>query len=900
MPLPQQIEQARQAGYSDSEIADFLSTRGMIDPAKLSRARDSGYSDAETLSFLQQQSSAPVQTPERQRLQAELNRNRAAADEAGERLETTESIVENVARPLLRGITVPADALYGLPRLATNLAVRGTNKALGTEIPELQPLTSGQLAPRSTAERYGDAAVGGAASAFTGLGAGQALAQSGNLAARLVGEKLAASPIAQTVAGTTGGLSGQLARESGASPVVQAIASIAGATTPALLTAGGQAAVRGIVRGGEAGRQQVQENIDTFARAGTTPSVGQATQRRGLQATEQLLTQLPGGAGPVVRKANELADDLASRIEQNAARLAGRTSAEQAGRKISTGITGPGGFLDRFRTQQRQLYDELDQFVPPATPIGVSNTQATLQRLNKEITGAERTSQLFANPKLQAIESALKQDAAAGTLPYTAVKQLRTLVGEELAEATIVSDVSKGKLKALYGALSDDLGAAVANDAGAKQAFTRASSYTRAGLQRIELLDEVVSKAGGPEAIFRAATAGTSEGATRLRAVLQSLDDDGQKVVTATVLRRLGRATPGQQDDLAERFSTETFLTNFAKLSPEARRALFDRYGPQFRQDLDAIAKVTSNLRDGSRVFRNPSGTGQAITLKDTAFGLAVSVLTGRLDAAAGITAGVVGANLTARLMTNPNFVRFLAGTTRTPASLYTSQLNQLAQLAQETGDPELYEGLQLLEQAAPEIEQQPPNVVFANPALAPGQIAVMKAQLLKSDPNTYRALVRDFLGASYSNASPQTQDAARIRAALPAGAPEALNELVAVAQSVARSPAASTGMLSNALRARSAASLQFLTSPESLDDAGRNAALDTLTDVLLDPSRRARLREVTAIKDPQRRLMLLGAVLSGESPEIAALQLSSARPGESVTKARDEKVAAARPFPTM
>jgi hypothetical protein len=226
--------------------------------------------------------------------------------------------------------------------------------------------------------------------------------------------------------------------------------------------------------------------------------------------------------------------------------------------------------------------------------------------------------------------------------------------------------------------LSTDLeGAAKNAGTDAATAFNRANTFTRAGMKRLEVLDSVVDKAGGPESVFRAATSGTKEGATTLRAVMQSLPEDARKTVSATVLRRLGRATAGKQDDLGEKFSTETFLTNWNTLSPQAKAVLFDRYGPTFRSDMDAIAMVASNLRDGSKVFVNPSGTGQAVAQTSAGVAFITTLATGNAGAAAGIASGVAAANGGARLMTNPRVVKWLAQTTRAPRSAIPALLAQ-------------------------------------------------------------------------------------------------------------------------------------------------------------------------------------------------------------------------------
>jgi len=64
--------------------------------------------------------------------------------------------------------------------------------------------------------------------------------------------------------------------------------------------------------------------------------------------------------------------------------------------------------------------------------------------------------------------------------------------------------------------------------------------------------------------------------------------------------------------------------------------------------------------------------------LQGTTGGALLSALYGRFDIVAGIAGLVGGANLTSRLMTNPNFVKFLARATKVPAGAVAAQINNL------------------------------------------------------------------------------------------------------------------------------------------------------------------------------------------------------------------------------
>lgn len=579
-----------------------------------------------------------------------------------------------------------------------------------------------ELQPQNTSERIGTGIDRMLGSVGTGIAAGRTMAQSAGPIVSRIGQVLQSNPGMQTVGAVSGPVAREVAAQAGAGPVGQNAAELAGAMAPGAIAAGTVAATRGAFRGGEAGRQTVANNIDTFEQAGMgTPSVGQATESRAMRAAEAGLAVAPGGAGPMAKKAEAEASELAASIEQRASQLAGKSSAEQAGRAITSGIKGEGGFVERFKSQQKDLYDKLDAFVPKQQPVNVAKTKAALAALNADIPNAPELSKFFKNAKIQGIEGALESDAlgpkpASGSfaiaqaegqirsstqaeLPYEAVKKLRTLVGNEMADAGLTSDVPRSKWSALYAALSEDLGATVATNPQAKAAWARANTFTRVGMKRLEVVDSVIGRNGGPEAVFKAATGGTKEGATTLRAVMQSLDEGGQKVVSATVLRRLGIAKSGVQSDLGDRFSTETFLTNWNSLSKEAKSTLFDRYGSGFRSDMDAVAKATSNLREGSQVFRNPSGTAQKTVLITTLSSLGAAMASGHPGTAATIASGVGLANLSARLMTNPRFVHWLASTTNAPTGAYVAAVDSLANTAKKTGDLDLARAVATLEQ---------------------------------------------------------------------------------------------------------------------------------------------------------------------------------------------------------
>lgn len=495
--------------------------------------------------------------------------------------------------------------------------------------------------------------------------------------------QLLETPLLHGLSSVLGAGASDAVRQSGGGEGAQIAAAVGAGMLPGG-AAGVPNAVKSVIRGGDPSK--VAEALRAFEVAGTTPSVGQASGNRVMQAMESMMAKTPGSAGVMSRAGEGQAQGLGQSLTRIADDLAPKSSPTIAGRAIEKGITGEGGFVDQFKAKASELYDKLDQYMPGDTPVPIRATQSFLAKATTPTKGAEATSALLANPKLGAIGQALGQDLAAaqnGALPYEAVKALRSRVGDMIADSGLTSDVPRAQLKQLYGALSQDIRNQAATNPQAYAAANRAENYYRAGMDRLDKVESVVQKNGGPEKIFQAAMSGTKEGATTLRAVMQSLGNDEAKVVTSSVVRRLGRANPSAQNDVGDAFSTETFLTNWNSMSPEAKAVLFNRMGPDFRQNMDQIAKVASNLRQGSQVFRNPSGTGQALAQGATVGGAVISALLGSPATAASIGAGVGAANLGAKVLTSPAVVKWLAQNSNTPLHALPGQIGALSTLGQ-------------------------------------------------------------------------------------------------------------------------------------------------------------------------------------------------------------------------
>lgn len=632
------------------------------------------------------------------------------------------------ARGLVQGLVdLPAtvtDNLVAKPVNAVLDAVRGKDNGprmqmLGEATGNL--LTKAGLPVAETAsERVVQDINRGGGSAVSGIGLGGVLARGAGAAAQsaqaagrvlppppstvteAVGRSLAAAPLTQVASGAAGQGAAALTREGGGGEGAQLVANVAGSLAPSVLPFAAQTAVRGALRGGEAGRQRVAENIKTFeAASGTVPTMGQATQSRTLQAAETGLSNVIGGSGIMARRGEAQAKALEDSVQRLSQELAPDATGWGAGEAITKGVSA---FKDSVKTTQKELYGKLDNFIPPTTPVSVNRTQEALKALNEGIDGAPNLSQFFRNAKIGSIERAMLKDVegatlaniapgmsstgvapAAGQLPYQAIQKLRTLVGQEISENSLTSDVPRSKWRALYAALSDDLGTA-AEQAGpqAQQAWSRANQYTKASMQRLDQLENIVNREA-PERVFKAATSGLADGGTQITRLMKSMPEENRREVAAAVLQRLGRAKNSVQNEMGDAFSSETFLTNLASMSMPARRALFSNSGfPGLEEKVMTMGRMAANRREGAQVFSNPSGTARQTNLTAWGSGLAAALATGSphgITLALGIpTASAIGA----KILTSPSTVRFAAGKTALDQSAAPATLAAAARQSSE------------------------------------------------------------------------------------------------------------------------------------------------------------------------------------------------------------------------
>lgn len=271
------------------------------------------------------------------------------------------------------------------------------------------------------------------------------------------------------------------------------------------------------------------------------------------------------------------------------------------------------------------------------------------------------------------------------TLPYSALAKLRTQVGEELANNGLIQDAPSAQWKQLYAGMSEDMrGAANATSPQAANAFNRANDYTRAGMDRLERVAPFADKKA-PEQAYTALANTLNENTSTFQAVKKTLPEGARGQVAGTVIERLGKARNGVQNDAGDVWSPDTFLTNWNKMVPKAREELLSGFpnSAQVKADIEAAAKATSMMRDNSKIWANPSGTGANLAARGTIGAVAgggLGAAMGLVSPAVPLLAGgaVVGSNLLARGLTNKKVVNSFARPDLANPELTASQINAL------------------------------------------------------------------------------------------------------------------------------------------------------------------------------------------------------------------------------
>lgn len=203
-----------------------------------------------------------------------------------------------------------------------------------------------------------------------------------------------------------------------------------------------------------------------------------------------------------------------------------------------------------------------------------------------------------------------------------------------------------------------------AGKADAANIFKRADAFWKGRVEHIDnVLQPIIGKEGkksGEDVVkaIEAMARGQQGGNKRLGQLLSNMSKDEAGQVRATIIDRIGKATPGAQNATGDVFSSSTFLTNWNKMTPQAKATLFSDKG--LRANLDDLALLAEGQK-ATNSMANFSNTAVAVGSNvgvQGAFAISHPVL-------AAVGAGTQ--YLTGKLMASPGFARLLARTAKMP-----------------------------------------------------------------------------------------------------------------------------------------------------------------------------------------------------------------------------------------
>lgn len=410
---------------------------------------------------------------------------------------------------------------------------------------------------------------------------------------------------------------------------------------------------------GTAGRAAVKApkpltELQSAARAaddlGITPSLGAGGKARGMTAAT--FEKVPLSGGVIARDSTRFVGEVEATFERLRGKVGKAQGAAGAGEALQAGL---GKFVAEFRAKSSQLFEDVGRNIPDTTLI---QAPETVKMIREAIAPFEGKPELMKQLGLNRW-AAIADDLESG-LTWKAASSLRSDIGSSIGKINgALADMDQGRLKQAYGKLTDDLETA-ATQAGpdAEKAWKRANNYYRRGAERIESSLDKTIKADSPERAFEAFSAMTKDGRStsnsqRLYKIKASMPKQDWETVAASIVDRLGRAPAGAQSAAGDVFSPATFLTEWNKLSPEAKSVLLT---PDVRKEMEKLAEV-AGLSKKANAERNFSNTGTIVAGAGAGSALTQAPLT--------TMAVLGGANIASRAMTSPKFLRALNANAR-------------------------------------------------------------------------------------------------------------------------------------------------------------------------------------------------------------------------------------------
>lgn len=213
---------------------------------------------------------------------------------------------------------------------------------------------------------------------------------------------------------------------------------------------------------------------------------------------------------------------------------------------------------------------------------------------------------------------------------------------------------------------------------------------------------------------------------------------------------------------------------------------------------------------------------------------------------------------------------------------------------------------------------------IFTDPSMRAEEAALLKAKISQTDPDAYKGLVRQFLSDKFNAARGVTQgadetnvpgkfyqsiaktpdDRDKLKALLPAGSDQLLQDVLLAAEKLAATPLGASRVagsntlrdqtISEMLKSRTLSTIRAISQPIKSVIGGaeynaREQGIKDLTEALVDPAKRDQLKRIVKISDPQRKLIELGTLFGTKAAAGAAQDLTeNVQPGPAPGRFRE------------
>lgn len=361
-----------------------------------------------------------------------------------------------------------------------------------------------------------------------------------------------------------------------------------------------------------------------------------ATDNTAVQRAGQVLRNVPFSGDKIVKATQGTVEQLGT-VADNISGTLG------SGDIVNAGIAAGGGIRNwitgKSSAAVKTAYDAVDNAVNPNVATPLASTQAKVSEIL-----AQRQSSRISDPGT-AVKFVIDAVQDPQGLTYQGIKGLRTRVGEMLDNPSLMpAGTSQAELRQIYGSLTNDLQASVANSGGpqAEKLWQRANSLNKAVMDRRAELSKIVGKDGGAsdEQVFgriqQLAAGGTKGDIDLLLKARRAMSSSEWDEVGSGIVANMGRDPSGN-------FTPDRFVTAWGKLSDNGKQALFQ---PAHRQALEDIQTISQRLQKVGKMFGNPSGTAQNVAGASIGAGLIADPIT--------TMATVIGGGITARVLANP------------------------------------------------------------------------------------------------------------------------------------------------------------------------------------------------------------------------------------------------------